>query len=432
MLRNGALGHSGFQQKDLYTTLKWLWKNEGVKMADTIIVTGGYGFIGTNFIYYILKNSPCRVVNIDKCTYAANPRNLEAVERKIGADSTIQPRVVSIKGDIADKALIMQIFDEYKPRYFVNFAAESHVDNSLKDDSPFWHSNVKGVINLLECARDYGELEKFLQVSTDEVYGSIACGAFSEDSISKPTSPYAKSKAAADRIARDFARTKEVPVVITRSSNNFGPYQHPEKFIPRSITNVLVGAKIPLMNKGVNVRDWIYVLDNVEAIYNVLLNGKAGEVYNIPGSNELQNIEIVDMILRKLKDGNRGWIGEIEDRKNHDLRYAITGAKIRKGLGWEPKFSGRLNVENAIGYSCDWYIQNYLWWVDSKKKAEERYGLGQFMAPLIESYNSIRVEEEAQKKAGEERIKTEEEKIRADEEIEKIEKEKDSWVNQIK
>jgi dTDP-glucose 4,6-dehydratase len=395
-----------------------LWR---VKMADTILVTGGYGFIGTNFIRYILPISGLNIINLDIETYAANTKNLE--------DLKLNKKLFSVKGDIADRNLVMQILDETKPKYIVNFAAESHVDNTLKDEGPCWHTNFKGTLNLLECARDYGNLEKFLQISTDEVYGSIPQGAFNEDSQFNPTSPYSKSKAAAERIARDFARTGEVPVLITRSSNNFGPYQHPEKFIPRSITNILVGAKIPLMNKGVNIRDWIYVLDNVDAIYQVLLKGRVGEAYNISGGNELKNIEIVEMILGRLKEEDNEedrhkWIGEIEDRKNHDLRYAITGTKIRRELGWEPKFTGKYNVENIIQYTCDWYVQNYRWWIDSKKKAEERHGMGELMFPLIESYNNIRSEEEAQKKAAEEaKAKAEEEAIR--------EKEAASWASQV-
>ncbi len=390
-------------------------------MVDTILVTGGYGFIGTNFIRYILPISGFNIINLDLETYAANPANLE--------DLKLNKKFFNVKGDIADKNLVMQILDETKPKYIVNFAAESHVDNSLKESNPFWHSNVEGANNLLECARDYGKLEKFLQVSTDEVYGSTPSGAFSESSPFKPTSPYAKSKAAAERIARDYFRNGEVPVVITRSSNNFGPYQHPEKFIPRSITNVLVGTGVPLMNKGINVRDWIHVQDNVEALYQVLLRGKIGEAYNISGGNELQNIEIVNMILGKLRENDsdedkRKWIREIEDRKNHDLRYAITGAKIRKELGWEPKCSGRLNVNGVIQYTCDWYLKNYQWWADSKKNAEERYGMGKLMTPLIESFVKIRSDEDA-------KVKAEEARLKAAEETERKKAEESSWANKI-
>lgn len=345
-------------------------------MVDTILVTGGYGFIGSNFIRYILRKTQYDVVNLDKKTYAANEMSLSDIEefmRRLeegwleSGQEKARIRLVSIQGGIEDERLVSQVLEEYKPTFIVNFAAESHVDNSIKENAyvNFIRSNVTGVACLLEAMKANRNIKRFVQVSTDEVYGSILQGAFNEQSPFNASSIYSATKAAGESIARSYFKTHGLDIVFTRSSNNFGPRQHVEKLIPKAITNLIIGEKIPLMGDGSNVRDWIYVEDNVEAICAVMLKGRAGEVYNIPGGNEKTNKDIVDIILNK-SGRDYSWIRTIEHRKGHDFRYAVSGSKIRTGLGWSPKYSGEMMFRQALETTVDWYINNHEWWSPQK------------------------------------------------------------------
>jgi len=322
-----------------------------------ILITGGCGFIGSNFIRYILREHPdWHIVNLDKLTYAGNLKNLEDVAR--------DPRYKFVRGDIADRELVDRVFSEARPDAVVNFAAESHVDRSILDPSPFVETNIKGVQVLLEAARQY-KVERFIQISTDEVYGSLGeIGKFTEDSPLKPNSPYAASKAAADLLCRAYHKAYGVPVIITRSSNNYGPYQFPEKLIPLMIRNALHRKPLPLYGKGENVRDWLYVEDNCRAIDLVLQKGRVGEIYNIGGGCEKRNIEVVRMICDILKDYPKTQdlkpkIQFIEDPRGaaHDFRYALDCTKIKEKLGWEPQ----VNFEEGLRRTVEWYLENQDW-----------------------------------------------------------------------
>ncbi len=315
-----------------------------------ILVTGGAGFIGSNFINFILqKRDDYFIVNLDKLTYAGNLENLKPSE----ANKNYQ----FIKGDIANKELVDFIFQKYKLKYVVNFAAESHVDRSILGSEIFYQTNVIGTNVLLETARKF-EVEKFLQVSTDEVYGSLGKeGLFTESTPLSPNSPYSSSKAAADLMALAFYHTFGMPVVITRCSNNYGPLQFPEKLIPLMIINSLNDKKLPVYGDGLNVRDWIYVIDHNNAIDLVLEKGEPGNVYNVGASNEMPNIEIVKLILRYLKKPE-SLIHYVKDRPGHDRRYAIDSSKIKNELGWKPEFT----FEEAIAQTIDWYMNNKSWW----------------------------------------------------------------------
>lgn len=291
----------------------------------TILVCGGAGFIGSNFIRYVLYNHPkTRVVNLDKLTYCGNLDNLKDVSKNV--------HYRFIKGDIADLK-IEKVFKRFKPDYVVNFAAETHVDKSVHGRTEdFVKTNVFGVFNLLEIIKQYGRVKKFVQVSTDEVYGDLALDSkvkFKESDILKPRSPYSSTKASGDLICLSYFHSFGIPVVITRCGNNFGPYQYPEKLIPFFILRMLEGKKLPLYGDGKNVRDWIYVLDHCRAIYSCMVKGKPGEVYNIGAGNEKSNIEIAKMILRYFKK-DESWIEFIKDRPGHDRRYALDASKIKK------------------------------------------------------------------------------------------------------
>ena len=313
-----------------------------------ILITGGAGFIGSNFIHYTLKHhKKDEVMNFDKLTYCGNLENLRDIEKN--------PRYKFIKGDICDAKLVEKIFQKEKPDFILNFAAETHVDRSIKNPKNFTQTNVLGTHTLLEASRKYN-IKKFLQISTDEVYGSIKKGKFKEIDSLLPNSPYAASKAGADLLVRSYYKTFNLPILITRSSNNFGPYQYPEKLIPLFITNILQGKKVPLYGTGLNVRDWIYVLDNCAGIDIVLRKGKIGEIYNIGGGNEKTNLEIAKIILKELgKD--ESWIEYVKDRPGHDFRYALDTRKIIK-LGWKPKYS----FEKAIKETINWYKTHQNWW----------------------------------------------------------------------
>ncbi len=315
-----------------------------------ILVTGGAGFIGSNFVNALLqKRDDIFIVNLDKLTYAGNLENLKEVED--------HKNYRFFKGDIANHELVEYVFQKYDIKYVVNFAAESHVDRSILGSKVFYETNVIGTNVLLETARRF-EVERFLQVSTDEVYGSLgATGLFTEQTPISPNSPYSSSKAAADMMVQAFHHTYGMPVLITRCSNNYGPYQFPEKLIPLMIINTLNGKKLPVYGDGLNVRDWIYVLDHNYAIETVLEKGKVGEVYNIGAKNEMTNIEIVRLILKHLGKGDE-MIEYVKDRPGHDRRYAIDNHKIETELGWKPEFS----FENAIGETIDWYLKNKDWW----------------------------------------------------------------------
>ena len=315
-----------------------------------ILVTGGAGFIGCNFTNYILNaRKDIFIVNLDKLTYAGNLKNLSGVENN--------PNYAFIKGDIVNDELVKHIFEKYQITHVINFAAESHVDRSILGSEIFFRTNVIGTNVLLENAKRFG-LEKFIQISTDEVYGSLGPeGKFEEITPLQPNSPYAASKAAADLMALAFHHTYGVPVIITRCSNNYGQYQFPEKLIPLMIINSLNEKKLPVYGDGLNVRDWIYVIDHSKAVELVLDKGKIGEVYNIGANTEKKNIEIVKLVLNQLKKSET-LIEFVKDRPGHDKRYAINSNKIKKELGWEPDYS----FENAMKDTINWYIENEKWW----------------------------------------------------------------------
>lgn len=313
-----------------------------------LLVTGGAGFIGSNFIRYALQEHPdWEITNLDKLTYAGNLENLKDVENN--------PRYRFVKGDIADWELVNSLLKEGFDG-LINFAAESHVDRSILDASPFIETNVKGTQVLLEAARQH-RTSRFVQVSTDEVYGSTEKGKFNEESPLAPNSPYAASKAAADLLCRAYWRTYRIPVIITRCSNNLGPYQFPEKLIPLAITNALENRPIPIYGDGLNVRDWIYVEDHCRALDMVLQRGKPGEAYNIAASQERTNLELVHGLLR-IMNKPQSLITFVADRPGHDRRYALDSSKITNELGWQPLYS----FDRALALTVDWYISNEPWW----------------------------------------------------------------------
>lgn len=315
-----------------------------------VLVTGGAGFIGSNFINHILKErDDYFIINLDKLTYAGNLENL--------VESENHKNYRFVKGDICNAELVNYLFEKYKIKHVINFAAESHVDRSILGSSIFYQTNVIGTNVLLETARR-NEVEKFLQVSTDEVYGSLGAeGLFTEATPLSPNSPYSSSKAGADMMALAFYHTYGMPVVLTRCSNNYGPFQFPEKLIPLMILNSLNDKKLPVYGDGMNVRDWIYVIDHNRAIDLVFEKGRTGEVYNIGASNEMPNIKIIQLILQHLKKSD-SLIEYVKDRLGHDRRYAIDSTKIQIELGWKPKFT----FEEAIQFTIDWYLKNEQWW----------------------------------------------------------------------
>ena len=315
-----------------------------------ILITGGAGFIGSNFINQILnERDDYYLVNLDKLTYAGNLENLKHSEKKKNYRFE--------KGDITNNEFVAYLFEKHKIKYVINFAAESHVDRSILGSEIFFRTNVIGTNVLLEAARKF-EVEKFIQVSTDEVYGSLGTeGLFTETTSLSPNSPYSSSKASADLMALAFYHTYGLPVTITRCSNNYGPYQFPEKLIPLMIINAMNNKKLPVYGDGLYVRDWIFVHDHNKAINLVFEKGKAGEVYNIGASNEMQNIKIIKLILEHLNKPE-DLIEYVKDRPGHDRRYAIDSGKIKRELNWKPDFS----FQEAIKQTIDWYIQNKEWW----------------------------------------------------------------------
>lgn len=337
----------------------------------TYLVTGGAGFIGSNFIELMLKKykDKIHIINVDKLTYAGNLENLKKVEN--------ESNYIFIKGDICYQKLINEIFCNYDIDYVVNFAAESHVDRSIHNPSVFVETNILGTQNLLDSAKKAWETEKgykkgkkFLQISTDEVYGSLDNDKdyFIEETPLDPHSPYSASKASADLIVKAYYDTYKMPINITRCTNNYGPYQFPEKLIPLIINNCLINKTLPIYGDGNNVRDWIYIDDHCYAIDEVLHKGDVGQVYNIGSNNEKQNIEIVKIIIETLRnllpenDNRKSYITEdlieyVQDRKGHDRRYAIDSSKIKRSLDWKPK----VNFQEGIEKTIRWYLENEQW-----------------------------------------------------------------------
>ncbi|MBA7517423.1 dTDP-glucose 4,6-dehydratase [subsurface metagenome] len=333
-----------------------------------VVVTGGCGFIGSNFIRYFIKKHPYyKILNIDKLTYAGNPENLQGLEKKKTYNF--------VKADICSPSTMKRIFKKFRPDAVINFAAESHVDRSIASASPFIKTNFLGVGILLNLALEF-KIKKFLQISTDEVYGSILHGSFKESSRLDPSSPYAASKAAADGLVIAYYKTHNLPVLITRSSNNYGPYQFPEKLIPLIITNALNNKKIPVYGDGNNVRDWLYTEDNCEAIDFVLHKGKLGEIYNIGSKNELTNIYVIKKILKHLNK-KESLITYVKDRPGHDRRYSLSMNKIRKQLGWQPKTSFAKGIKKTI----QWY-QNNKKWLKNTQTGEYRKFYKQYYSKL--------------------------------------------------
>ncbi len=309
-----------------------------------VLVTGGAGFIGSNFVHMMLEKHDHEIVVLDKLTYAGNLENLKGVQD--------HPKFSFVKGDICDKDAVGAVKD---CDVVFNFAAETHVDRSIIDAGTFVNTDVMGTYRLLEAARKY-EVEKFVQISTDEVYGSVEDGSFRETDILDPSSPYSASKSSGDLLARSYFITYGLPVLITRSSNNFGPYQHPEKLIPKLITNAVRDIPLPIYGEGKNVRDWIYVTDNCEGVYHVLEKGKDGEVYNVGGGNEWMNIDIAKLVLKEL-DKPESLIEFVEDRPGHDWRYSLDCTRIHE-LGWRPRYQFAYAMKETI----DWYTGNMPWW----------------------------------------------------------------------
>lgn len=315
-----------------------------------ILVTGGAGFIGSNFVRYMLNKYPTyKIVNYDVLTYAGNLENLSTVEEN--------PNYAFVKGDICDKQLVQETIQKHNIEVIINFAAESHVDRSITEPDIFVKTNVLGTQVLLDAAKS-NNLKKYVQISTDEVYGSLGeTGYFTEETPLQPNSPYSSSKAGADLMVRAYHETFGLNVNITRCSNNYGPYHFPEKLIPLMVTNALEGKQLPVYGDGLNVRDWLHVMDHASAIDLVLHEGKAGEVYNIGGHNERTNIEIVKTVLQLLNKSEEN-IRFVEDRKGHDRRYAIDPSKLVNELGWQPKYT----FDTGIKETVEWYQANPTWW----------------------------------------------------------------------
>ena len=321
----------------------------------TILVTGGAGFIGSNFIHYMLKHYPhCRIINLDKLTYAGNLDNLKDIEN--------DPRYDFTRGDIRDRELVRKIFKRVQG--VVHFAAETHVDRSILDAGEFVLTDVYGTFVLLDALKN-SDCEFFIHLSTDEVYGSRDEGYFTEEDSLNPSSPYAASKAGADRLAYAYWITYGLPVIILRPSNNFGPYQYPEKFIPLFVTNALEGKTLPLYGKGTNVRDWLYVEDHCRAIALVMKKGKIGEIYNVGAKNEVENIKIAQRICDLLGKPH-SQIKFIPDRLGHDRRYALDCKKIHS-LGWKPETV----FDEALASTVRWYKENSVWWRKIKEKNKD-------------------------------------------------------------
>lgn len=322
------------------------------KVKGTILVAGGAGFIGSNFIHHILRKYPAlKVINFDKLTYSGNLDNLKDVSK--------DKQYKFIKGDIADKKAVEDVFRKYKPDYIINFAAETHVDRSIHVGAEeFIYTNVLGVFNILESVKKY-KAQKYLQVSTDEVYGTLSLnkkGFFTEKSQYSPNVPYSATKAGGDMLCNAYFKTWHVPVVVTHCSNNYGPYQYPEKLIPFFVLRMIEGKKLPIYGDGKNVRDWIHVLDHCRALEMCLFQGKSGEVYNIGADNEMDNLQIAGLILDYFGKDQKH-IEFVPDRPGHDRRYAIDASKVKRELGWKPEY----HFKKAFAETIKWYLDNPEW-----------------------------------------------------------------------
>ena len=347
---------------------------------DTIIITGGCGFVGANVVRLAIQKG-FNVVNVDALTYAASDNTNLALEEL--------PNYKHVNLDIRDRDATMGLFELYQPTYILHLAAESHVDRSIDDPDPFITTNILGTLNLLEGARRYfstlrsSQTFLFHHVSTDEVYGSLPLDGdlkFTETTSYSPASPYSASKASSDHLARAWFKTYGLPTIITNCSNNYGPYQHPEKLIPKIIVNALQGRVLPIYGEGKNVRDWLYVEDHASALFKVLLEGQAGRVYNIGSENEITNLDVAESIcdilddLRPRKNFNyRSLIDFVPDRPGHDARYGIDPSRIQRELGWKAKFSFQVGLKKTI----EWYLQNPDWWepILLKESVDMRLGL---------------------------------------------------------
>lgn len=339
-----------------------------MSISNSILITGGAGFIGSNFALEWCKTSSDKIINLDLLTYAGNISNLQSLS---GNDQHL-----FVHGDIADPILIANLLNKHKPRAIINFAAESHVDRSIASPKDFINTNILGTYNLLEASRNYFEslsdqdkqAFRFLHVSTDEVYGSLSNNdpAFTEESQYQPNSPYSASKASSDHLVRAWYHTYNLPTIITNCSNNYGPYQFPEKLIPLIISNALNGKNLPIYGDGKNIRDWLFVTDHCDAIRTILEHGRIGENYNIGGNNEKTNLEVVQTICELLdklaptQSSYKELITFVTDRAGHDRRYAINPSKIQKEFGWFPKES----FETGIAKTVEWYINNKEWIVN--------------------------------------------------------------------
>jgi len=318
-----------------------------------LLITGGSGFIGSNFIRLMIGSHPdLEIINLDLLTYAGNPDNLKGIDK--------DPRYTFIKGDICDRDIVNAILKKNQISAIIHFAAESHVDRSIIDSSDFVRTNVTGTYNLLECARLHS-IRKFMHISTDEVYGSTPQGSFTETDMLSPSSPYSASKAGSDLLALSYFKTHKLPVIVTRCTNNYGPYQFPEKLIPFFVTNLIEGKKVPVYGTGKNVRDWIHVNDHCRALEFLFRKGVPGEIYNISGGNEKTNLEITHKILSLLKR-DKSMIDYVKDRPGHDFRYSVDCSKLRS-LGWIPEYS----FDEGLAATVTWYSQNEWWWRPLKK-----------------------------------------------------------------
>jgi len=351
-------------------------------MGKVYIVTGGSGFIGTNFIRFMLVNGFAeRIINLDKLTYAGNPQNLLEYDN--------DKRYAFAQGDICDQELVQELFILHKPDVVVNFAAESHVDRSIDGPGDFVKTNISGTYVLLqEALRYYRSLNnqqqsrfRFHHISTDEVFGSLEeDGFFTEETSYDPSSPYSASKAASDHLVRAWQRTYGLPVIISNCSNNYGPYQFPEKLIPLIILNCLSEKTLPVYGKGENIRDWLYVDDHCAAINNIIEQGNIGETYNVGGNNEIKNIDIVKTICNLLDNTRpsenlksyQELITFVKDRPGHDFRYAIDSSKLQNKLGWTPKETFEMGIRKTI----DWYLDNKTWWQDIQNNTYQQERLG--------------------------------------------------------
>lgn len=344
-------------------------------MNNTLLVTGGAGFIGSNLCSYLIENTDCKIVCVDSLTYAGSRTSVASLEQNA--------RFVFKQVDIADSEEIANIFDTYKPRYVMHLAAESHVDRSISGAAPFIETNIVGTFSLLQSTLGYWEKLtendkkdfRFLHVSTDEVYGALGDeGLFTEETPYSPNSPYSASKAASDHLANAWFHTYGLPVIISNCSNNYGPYQFPEKLIPLMITTALSHGDLPVYGTGLNVRDWLHVQDHCSALWLILTKGRLGEKYNVGGENERTNLEVVNTIcdlmsneqLPAPEDGFKSLITFVGDRKGHDFRYAIDAAKLTNELGWKPKY----NFDTGMEATIKWYLDNKDWWRPLKLKLE--------------------------------------------------------------